>query len=125
MPKKKTPQEKTRYVVAVKPGSAAGKPWMFELPAVDLGKSVKEAITYGMGLNHKRAAKDIVDATQREMNGTYGIVANGETVKPEDKIRALFVKKLAPDKTHYHGVDLIVSSKQTGGFQGLVARVYE
>ncbi|MBI5390234.1 hypothetical protein HZB02_01995 [Candidatus Woesearchaeota archaeon] len=131
MTKKVKPEEKTpevqaeftydpnqSYVLNLKPGSTAGKGLIIKLEQNQLELTVDEAIAYAMGQNVKRDGKRIQDAIKGEMAANYGVTANSEAVMGNRKIGNLFVKHEVPGEAEqtYMGLDLIIASKQTGGF---------
>ena len=112
--KKTAKAQETSYMVFVKPGSAVDAAYGFNLPAENVGSTIKEVIEYGLGLNLGRKAKRITDAIKEEMKGRYGVTANCNAVDTSSPVKKYFTERVV-EGVQYKGVDLIVSSQQTGG----------
>src|SRR3989344_3808278 len=110
------PAEELRYIVSIRPGSAASAPLRFRLPEAELGKTVLDAIKYGLDKQHARSAGEIADSIRAEMRRDYGINVNSRTVRPAEKVKPLF-EVARKDGITYMSLDTIVASKQTGGYQ--------
>ena len=108
-----------KYVVTVRPGSAAVKPLRFVLPEDKLTGSIDAVLKYGLNdVTHARAAARLVESVNGEMKGQYGITVNDTAVIGADPIRQYFTERTAgagDAAQTYLGVDIIVASKQTGG----------
>jgi len=109
------PAETLRYVVSMKPGSAASQPVRFRVEEGQLEGTVLGIIEHGLNRTYQRATKEVVDSIKREMTKEYGINANGQAVKTEQKAKGLFTRQ-EQGGIKYMGLDLIIASKQTGGY---------
>ncbi len=108
-------REGLRYIVAMKPGSAAEGALRYDVPAEFLQGSLDEIIQYGLGPATKaRKAEQIAATIKGEMKRGYGLTVNGEARLGKDKSLLYFTEKTMKGNT-YMGLDLIVASKQTGG----------
>ncbi|MBI4441023.1 hypothetical protein HY639_02545 [Candidatus Woesearchaeota archaeon] len=106
----------TRYIVAIRPGSAAEKALRFVLPADKLGQTLLDVIQYGLGLNHPRAGQRIAETIKNEMAKQYGVTVNDAAAKPEAPVKDYFTERTIEGQT-YQGADITVASKQTGGLE--------
>lgn len=104
------------YIVGMLPGSSMGTPLRFALPENLREASVKEVIAYGLNLNWTRNDKDLAAAISREINGKYGITANGKGIDGRSKVYPVFEFREEPRTgTKYYGVDIVVGADQIQG----------
>ena len=112
------PAGAVKYIVAVQAGSAAETPLRVTLPESLLASNVQQTIDYVLGQNHSKRGERMAEAIRAEMNGEYGITANGTAVPKEAPVLEHFSERTA-ENVKYFGIDLIVGSKQTGGIERL------
>lgn len=109
-----------KHVVSIRPGSSAGQVLRFTVDGDVRDYSVEKIIQYGLDQNHARKGQRIADTLKREVRDSYGVTAFDETVGKTRPASELFRRQLGPDgETPYMGLDLVVASKQTGGYNAL------
>lgn len=106
-----------KYIVSIKPGSAAEGALRFEAPLDKLraGVSLNDLIEHGLSdVNRSRKADQIAQTIRGERKGEYGITVNGNARLGTDQAAQYFARQEVQGKG-YMGLDLIVASKQVGG----------
>ena len=114
-------EESDKYVVTVRPGSAAETAMRFELSEDELDITIEECIRKGLGLNHERRVGRTAERIQAEMKNEYGLTANRKAVGRNIAVRDFFeMREFENDGqiVKYRGVEIVVASKQIGGGQG-------
>jgi hypothetical protein len=105
-----------QYVAEIRPGSAAETPLRVIVPSDRIGGSLADIVEYALGQNHPRTQQRIAETIRSEMRGQYGLNVNASTtVTPKTPARDYFTERTVQGTT-YMGLDLIIASKQTGGY---------
>lgn len=102
-------------IVKVKPGSSSEKGVMFVLPEDKANLSLNEIINYSL-TQEGRKNERIIGRVKAELSRHYGITVNGKVAGKDDKINDYLRNQTLDDGTPYKELEIVVASKQAGGY---------
>jgi hypothetical protein len=114
-----------KYILSVRPGSAAGTPLRYEVKGPDLyqggmiDKPLTDLVNYAINQEYPTRPMQLAAAAiQKATQGKHGYTANNKAVVGTTISRDLFI--LAKEQqVKYMALDVIVAAEQTGGLGNL------
>ena len=105
-------------VVKVRPGSANHAFIARVVPAEMADKPLTEIVKYVMDKDDMtQDSIQVAGRVKTEMGGDFGMTVNGTVVKGKEAGNDYFVQKVSNQGVKYLEMEVIVASKQEGGFR--------
>ncbi len=107
-------------VVKIKPGNASEKGVTFLLPQEQMELSLTDIVKYSLTREDTRKNERVAGRLQTEMSKQYGMIVNGAVANASETIdKYLSNVQQLEDGTKYKLLEIIVASKQEGGYKSL------